>query len=214
MESPRRSRRIAERKSRGENVGIPKSLAKKSSPMKKAKGKANLLQKYLQLQQTYPMLLGMAQQGLIMAMAKATVLILKAYNSHSNEETIMSVFANALMPLDILKAAVMGGLCMAPLLRLFYSFLDKHVKGTASKTLIDQFIASWFINIYAQFVKAKLYDEPFELLSVNFIRLVMISWLWWIPVKIIMFQYIPLDVQVPFNACGSYVWNIIMFMIS
>ena len=96
--------------------------------MKKAKGKANLLQKYLQLQQTYPMLLGMAQQGLIMAMARATKLILKAYNSHSNEETIMNVFANALMPLDILKAAVMGGLCMAPLLRLLYSFLDKHVK--------------------------------------------------------------------------------------
>ena len=143
-----------------------------------------------------------------MAAANTTKQAITGYGSSSGGSFSSLVFS--IDPIAVLKAAVMGGIFMAPLLRLFYSYLDRSVKGTLPKTLIDQFLAAWVFNTYAQWVLSFLNNEPFDL-SMKMVHLVMLSWLWWIPLKIIMFQFVPVDLQVPFNACGSFGWNIIMF---
>ena len=71
-----------------------------------------------------------------MAAANTTKQAITGYGSSSGGSFSSLVFS--IDPIAVLKAAVMGGIFMAPLLRLFYSFLDRSVKGTLPKTLIDQ----------------------------------------------------------------------------
>ena len=203
----RQSARLRERRARSKS---PAPAKRGKSPAAKGKGtkgkkgkKLTVLAQYAKWQKAYPMALGCAQQGFIMAMANLTKQLIPCFTGGFAGCSVDSV--------EVLKAAVLGGIFMAPLLRFFYSFLDKKVKGIVAKTAIDQLVAAWFINTYAQFMLALLNGESFEL-SMKMVKLVMISWLWWVPLKVIMFKYIPVDFQVPFNACGSYGWNIIMFI--
>ena len=43
------------------------------------------------------------------------------------------------------------------------------------------------------------------------VKLVMFSWVWWVPVKLIMFKFISPANQIGFGAVGSFFWNIFMF---
>jgi len=112
---------------------------------------------------------------------------------------------------SVAAAAFLGGCCMAPVLHLWYLVLNKYVSGVVRKTLVDQLLMAWVFNTYAQFILATLNGEAF-VFGTRHVRLVLLSWLWWIPVKGVMFAVAPEHLWLPCSAAGSFGWNLIMFM--
>mmetsp|Transcript_19977 Transcript_19977/g.52307 ORF Transcript_19977/g.52307 Transcript_19977/m.52307 type:complete len:122 (-) Transcript_19977:723-1088(-) len=114
------------------------------------------------------------------------------------------------------KAFLVGGI-IAVILKLWYMLIDRMgVTSTLGKVALDQGPGSFFFNFLAQSLFAAFDglspDEIVEKVFVyNNVKLVMFSWLWWIPVKAFMFQFISPANQIGFGAIGSYFWNIFMF---
>lgn len=174
-------------------------------PVEVPQEKTTLFTSYARLLKRYPLLVGPPQQGVIVASANIT----KQYLYYMRSTESSSQFAIQWPP--VRNAALLGCVFMCPLLHLWYLVLNKFVKSSFLKTAIDQGIMAWFFNTYAQYVLSVLNNKPFQFSSEH-VHLVLISWLWWVPVKSIMFTFVPEHFWLPYSAFGGYCWNLIMFL--
>ncbi len=172
-----------------------------SAPTQHARDRTSL-GRYAALLKAYPLAVGAPQQAVIVSLANITKQTLAASLAKRTYWTINWG--------SVWKAGCLGGIFMAPTVHCWYFILNRYVKNSTAKTLIDQLVMSWVFNTYAQLVLAFLNGEVFQFTR-RHVELVLISWLWWIPVKGIMFRYLPNYLWLPYSACGSFVWNLIMF---
>ena len=178
------------------------------------------LQGYAELLKAHPLAVGMPQQAVIMALANIAKQALASRRLRirtpaSSEQAAaggvaLGSYAFAVDWPAAARAAFLGGVCMAPVLHMWYRMLNRHVGSAWNKTLVDQLLAAWALNAYAQWALAILHGEPFAF-TVAFVRLVVTSWCWWIPIKGAMFTMVPEHFWLPFSALGSFGWNVIMF---
>jgi len=159
--------------------------------------KGGLLADYSALLKRRPLTVGAVQQGLIMSVANITKQV--AFGQDELE------FATPW------HSFLVGTFFLAPFLFLWYQILGRFTSSPVVKTAADQLLASWFFNFGTQACLAWLKGQAFVVTEKHY-HLVMLSWIWWVPVKSIMFGFVPAHLQVPFGAGASYFFNMGMFL--
>jgi hypothetical protein len=129
---------------------------------------------YSGLLKKHPFLIGAPQHALILSLANITkqfVIFSTSYETAASLSTPHFVVNWT----AVKHGAILGGVAMAPLHFVWFQILNKYFKDSPmKKVLVDQFIASWFFNVYAQFVLTVLNGESFaitrDIFNVVFIR--------------------------------------------
>ncbi|KAG2492314.1 hypothetical protein HYH03_009266 [Edaphochlamys debaryana] len=107
----------------------------------------------------------------------------------------------------------MGLVLVGPTLHVWYSVLNKLVKGATLQLLLDQGVfAPCFLSLFIAvlFTIEGKSDQIVPKLKQDLVETVKVNWILWIPAQYLNFRYVPPNLQVLVANIVALVWNTYM----
>eukprot|EP01039_Chlorochromonas_danica_P009589 gene9589-10597_t len=106
---------------------------------------------------------------------------------------------------------------ITPVLLVVFGFLNAKIRSNLVKLMIDQFLLS--PPFTAAIIALRLFllgTDPAEIPGI--IKTVIVpamtsAWMFWIPTRFFILNYVPDNLQLLVNAMGGFVWNVIFSMV-
>lgn len=170
--------------------------------------KETLYSQYQTLLNKYPLITNATQSGLITAVG---VLVSQVLSAPVGQPTIF----------DSREVYVMTFINIAwitPVLLWFFGFLNTIKRGTLDKLLIDQFVFSPPFTASIIALRYILYDggsvDTVPTMLMNIVPGVQLTaWMFWIPSRFLIINYVPASLALLVNSAASLVWTVIFAML-
>lgn len=175
----------------------------------------SLFNNYQNLMIRYPFLMNAIQAGVING-SSVIVSQFLTYNETLDKEFHIQWY-------DVITMSIIAMTLITPILLIFYSQLNKLQIGKMMKLLIDQLIFSpllTFSIICYRFVLLGYFHNEMQSMNSIFVLAMEItpkamrsSWLFWIPARFFVLNYVPPMYHLLVGSILSFVWNIVFSMI-
>ncbi|XP_059153163.1 mpv17-like protein 2 isoform X3 [Physella acuta] len=111
---------------------------------------------------------------------------------------------------------ILIGFCLGPFNHYWYAILDKVIKGTSGKAVVqkilcDQVIAGpFFCTTFLfglSFLEGKGLEESYKEWKSKFLHIYFVDWMFWPAAQSVNFRFVPGQFRVAYVSSATLIWN-------